>query len=270
MTRLTRALVVPLLLATLFAAPPLAAQSAQSVVDEMKARHKDQLETVDNYVIETNLYTAYHRKVTRNGQTTYETATRMSGQSETLNALGTTPTTTSGVAYLDRLAAHATYDGTESINGAQSHVLRISDPGAVFDEMTDEVEEMVYYVHADTYAPSRMMVTMARQSGGDQSPTMTINYRDYRTVDGLTLPYVMEMVMDLGMGEEQRRQLQQLQEKLEQMPEQQREQMKRVMGKQFEQMQNMMAGEPTTVEVQSVRVNDGIPEGIFAEADSDS
>ena len=270
MTRFSRVLVVPLLLSALLAAPPLAAQSAQSVVDEMKARHEAQLETVDNYVVETNLYTAYHRKITRNGQTTYETATRMSGQSETLNALGTTPTTTSGVAYLDRLAAHATYDGTESVNGTESHVLRINDPAAVYDEMTGDIEEMMYYVNADTYAPSRMVVTMAPQSGGDQSPTMTIDYTDYRTVDGLTLPYVMEMVMDLGMSEDQRRQLQQLQEKLEQMPEQQREQMKRVMGKQFEQMQKMMAGEPTTVEVQSVRVNVGIPEGIFAETNSDS
>lgn len=270
MTRFSRVLVVPLLLFAFLAALPVAAQSAQSVVDQMKARHEAQLETVDNYVIETNLYTAYHRKVTRDGQMTYETATRMSGQSKTLDALGATPTTTSGVTHLDRLAPHAAYDGTESVNGTESHVLRISDPGAVYDEMANDVEEMVYYVNANTYAPSRMVVTMAPQSGGDQSPTMTIDYTDYRTVDGLTLPYVMEMVMDLGMSEEQRRQLQQLQEKLEEMPEQQREQMKRVMGKQFEQMQNMMAGEPTTVEVQSVRVNEGIPEGIFAEADSDS
>ncbi len=269
MTRLAHTLVVSLLLSAALVAPPLAAQSAQSIVEEMKARHEAQLETVDNYVIETNLYTAYHRKTTRDGQTTYETATRMRGPSETLNTLGTMPTTTSGVAHLDRVATHATYDGTESINGTTSHVLRISDPAAVYDEMTGDMEEMVYYVNADTYAPSRVVITIAPHSGGDPS-TMTINYRDYRTVDGLTLPYVMEMSMDLGMSEEQRRQLEQMQEKLEQMPEQQREQMKRVMGKRFEQMQNMIAGTPTSIEVQSVRVNDGIPEGIFADDDGNS
>lgn len=266
MTRLSRFLSVPLLLSVFLVAPPVAAQSAQSVVDEMRARHDAQLDAVDNYVVETTLYTSYHRKVTQDGQATYETTTRMTGESEMLRTMGSTPTTTSaGPAYLDRLAEHASYIGTETVNGTRSHVLRVTDPGAVFDGASNETETMDYYVDADAYVPLRMVMTMAPQNEGNGPTSMTITFSDYRTVDGLTLPYVMEMTMDLGMSEEQRRQLQQMQEKLEQMPERQREQMKRMMGQRFEQMQNMVAGEPTTIEVQSVRVNEGLPEGIFSD-----
>jgi hypothetical protein len=256
-------------LALALAVPLAAAQSVQSVVDEIRVRHQEQLQAVDNYVIETDAYTSFYRKVVRDGEPTYETTTRMNGTVPALNAMGTTPaTTTAHPADLDRLAEHATYDGTESVDGRESHVLRIDDPGAVYDEMGNEAESMVYYVDAETYVPTRMRVTMRPQNTEGPSPTsVTINFKDYRSQQGLTIPYITEMVMDMNISEEQQRQLQQVQEKLAQMPERQREQMKRMMGDQLEKMEAMMAGEPTTVKVQSVRVNEGIPEGIFAEGD---
>ncbi|MFO8098133.1 MAG: hypothetical protein R6T83_00760 [Salinibacter sp.] len=269
MLRYARPRPVLFLLALVLLVPPAAAQSVQSVVDEIRTRHEDQLEAVDNYVIETDAYTSYYRKVTRDGEPTYETSTQMNTDVAALNAIGTTPATTTALPDdLDRIAEHATYEGSESVDGRESHVLHIDDPGAVYEEMDNEVESMVYYVDADTYVPTRMMVTMRPQDTEGPSPTaITFSFRDYRTQKGLTVPYVTEMVMDLDISEEQQRQLEQMKEKMDQMPEQQREQMKRMMGDQFEKMEAMMAGEPTTAEVQSVRVNEGIPEGIFEDDD---
>ena len=271
MIRLSLPLSVLVVLGVLFTAPPpAAAQSAETVIEQMKARHKQQLASVDNYIIKTNLYTSYHRKVTNNGQATYESTTRMSGQSQTLSAMGTPPTTTSDAAYLDRLVEHATYGGLETVNGARSHVLHIDDPGAVYEDMNNDAAEMTYYVDTETYTPTRMIMTMMRENESGSPARMTIDFKDHRTVKGLTLPYVMVMTMNMGLSDAERQQLQQLQEQLKQMPEQQREQMKRMMGKQFEQMQNMMAGEPTTITVESVTVNEGIPTGIFSDASSGS
>ncbi|PSQ87255.1 MAG: hypothetical protein BRD30_08745 [Bacteroidetes bacterium QH_2_63_10] len=51
-----------LLFVTLLAgglASPAPAQSVASVDDDMEARYKQQLETVDTCIVETNLYTSY-------------------------------------------------------------------------------------------------------------------------------------------------------------------------------------------------------------------
>lgn len=268
MSQFPRLFVLPLLSIALLASLPSlsAAQSVQSIVDEMKARHEKQLAAVDNYVVETNFSTSYHRKVTKDGRSTYEVTTRLTGDSQMIDAMGTSPTmTTVGPAYLDRLAKHATYAGTETINGTRTHLLRIDNPEAVFEEMDDSADVMTYYVDAQEYLPLRMVVTM-KPDDKQKASTMTIDLRDYRTVKGLTLPYTMETKMDLGLSEETRQQMEQLKKQMEQMPKEQREQMKRMMGDQFEQMQNMMAGEPTVVTVKSVRVNEGIPAGIFSDA----
>jgi hypothetical protein len=65
------------------------------------------------------------------------------------------------------------------------------------------------------------------------------------------------------LSDQQRRQLQEMKEQMEQMDEEQRQMMERMMGDQMEQMEQMMSGEPMIVQVQSVTVNEPLPEGIF-------
>jgi len=255
------------LLGLLFLAPSAAAQSAASIVEEMRARYEKQLETVDTYIVETNLHTTYNRKVTRGGRPTYETATEIRGQSPALREMSSTSPESIDPAFLDRLAQHATYAGRETISGVDSHVLRVDTPSAVIDD-GEEVREVVFYVHPDTYTFARMRMVTAPTNADGQAVTLTMDFADYRTVDGLTLPFKMTITTNLNLSDDQRRQMKQMQEQLDQMSEQQREQMKRMMGNQFEQMQKMMSGEPTTIEVQSVRVNEGIPEGIFEDSGS--
>lgn len=249
---------------------PAFGQSVPSIVEQMKARHQEQLEAVDNYVIETNFYTSYNRKTTQNGQPTYETVSRLKGKSEALTSFDSAPpTTTFNTAFLDRLAQHATLVGTETVNGTQSVHLHVENPSAVNSEVDDEARSMDFYVDAEELLVTRVQVILAASGSESEESTLTMDFTDYRTVKGLTVPYLMTMQMELGLSEEQRQQMQQLKKQLEQMPEQQREQMKRMMGDQFEQIEDVIAGGTTTIEVQSVRVNEGIPEGIFSEEDTE-
>ena len=56
-----------------------AAQSAQSIAEKMKAQYQDQLENVDNYVVETSMYTSYHRTAMNDGAPALETEVKMTG-----------------------------------------------------------------------------------------------------------------------------------------------------------------------------------------------
>jgi hypothetical protein len=245
--------------------PTLAsAQSVASVVDQMQARYEQQMQTVDTYVVDTNLYTAYHEKVTTDGEPTYRTQTRMKGESAPSFASTSTPSVAYGLQF-DRLKQHATYAGTETVNGVRSHVLRVDDPSKVQPEMAQgEATSLTYYVDAEQYVPSRMVMTPTTQGRrGPQASSVTVNMTDYRTVDGLTLPYRMEIEVAMNLSEKQRRQMEQAMAQMENMPEQQRKQMEQMMGNQMEMMKQMMSGEPVVVEVQSVQVNVELPEGMF-------
>lgn len=243
---------------------PATAQSVESVVENMRSRYQQQLETVDTYIVETNLYTSYHRKVMKNGEPTYESQTRLKGAGSSQVASNTTPSAAYGVQF-DRLIQHATYAGTETVNGVRSHVLQVDDPAKVNPNMTQgDAESMTYYIDAEEYVPTRFLVKPKGQSSRpSEASKITINMRDYRTTDGLTLPYRMEFQMDLNMSEEQKQKLAKVMKQMENMPEQQRKQMEKMMGDQMEMMKRMMSGEPMIVEVQRVDVNTELPSDVF-------
>ena len=263
--------VVPLrsLLLAFFAlclgAVPASAQSVAAVVDEMQARHTEQLQTVDTYVVETNLYTSYNKKITQNGAPTYQTTTQMTGNPPTSFASSTTPSAAYGL-QLDRLKQHARYEGTETVNGTRCHILQVDDPSKVNPNLqASDATSMTYYIDAERYVPSRIrMKPRSDGARGPQTSSVTINMVDYRTIDGLTRPHRMEFHIETSMSEQQRQQMQQAMKQMENMPEQRRKQMESMMGNQMEMMKRMMSGEPIVVEVQRVEVNTELPEGVFS------
>jgi hypothetical protein len=190
----------------------------------------------------------------------------MKGEGSGSFASSSTPSSAYGLQF-DRLKEHATYAGTETVNGARCHVLEIDDPSKIHPDMTQsDAERMTYYVDAEQYVPARMVMKQKRQGrgpGGPQTSSVTIDMKNYKTTDGLTLPYRMEFQVDMNMSEQQRKQMKMMMQKMENMPEQQREQMKKMMGGQMEMMKQMMSGDPIVVEVQSVKVNVELPEGMF-------
>ena len=260
MTRFRPALLFAL--ALVLALPAVAsAQSAASVVERMKANYEQQM-TADTYIVKTNLYTSYSRKVTRNGQATYETATQL-GEGEALPAVQQTPGFMGQQESLDELAEHATYAGTESIDGIACHVLVVDNPAAMDAEMGAEARKLTFYINADTHYPTRMEAVVDNPNG-DEPITSIMDFRDYRTTEGLTLPFRMEMTTNMmeSMSPEQRRQMEQLKQQLENMPESQRKRMEQMMGNRMKQLESMMDGS-MTVTVEEVQVNVPIPDGVF-------
>ena len=71
------------------------------------------------------------------------------------------------------------------------------------------------------------------------------------------------MQTKMDMSEKQRRQMKKMMKQMENLPESQREMMKNQMSMSFDRMKRIVSGEPMMVEVQDVRVNEGIPEGVF-------
>ena len=239
------------------------AQSVASIVDQMQARYEDQLETVDTYIVETNLYTSYNQKVMQDGRPTYKTQTRMTGEGSMAFAGSSTPSSAYGMRF-DRLKQHATLAGTESIDGMRCYVLQVDDPSKVDPDMGEDTGSMTYYVDANEYLARRMvMQNKPSKKQGPQASSVTINLKNYTTTDGLTLPHRMEIQVAANMSEQQRKKMETVMEQMENMPEQQRKMMERTMGDQLEMMKQMLSGEPVVVEVQSVNVNTPIPSNIF-------
>ncbi|PSQ95350.1 MAG: hypothetical protein BRD55_10815 [Bacteroidetes bacterium SW_9_63_38] len=255
-----------LLFVGLLAGAPLSAsaQSVGSVVGEMRARYQKQLETIDTYIVETNLYTSYHKKVTENGEPTYKSQTKMKKKSSSSLAAGTTPSSAYGLQH-NRLKQNATYGGTETVNDAPAHVLKVKAPSKVNPEMKKgDAESMTYYIDAKRYVPSRLLMnTKGSGGGGSKTSSVTVNMKDYQTVDGLTLPYRMEFQFNMDMTEEEKKKMAMMIKRMENMPEEESERMKQMMGSQIDMMKQMLSGDPIVVEVQDVKVNTEIPAGVF-------
>ena len=153
-----------------------------------------------------------------------------------------------------KIGDHGTYVGTEMIDGIECHVIRVDDPGKV-DENLSQASEITYFVGVNDNFLHRMhMVGISPEGDGG----MTMNMKDYRTIEGVSLPFRMEMITE--MSDEQRQQMEQMKEQMEGMPEAQRKRMEQMMG---DQLNNLMNNEPIVIEVTEVVVNGDIPEGVF-------
>ena len=261
--RRSLAVALSLVFSLLLGALPASAQSVASVVDDMQSVYDRQIETVDTYIVETNLYTAYNQKVMQDGRPTYRTQTQMKGSEASSVTANTTPSAAYGMQF-DRLRQHATYAGTNTIDGLRCHVLRVDDPSAVNPDMGKNATSMTYYVDAERHVPVRMVTeTAASGQGGPGPSSVAIRFRNYQTTDGLTLPHRMEIQLNANISDEQRQQMRRVMKKMEQLPEQQRKQMEEMMGDQMEMMRQMMSGDPIAIEVQSVQVNADVPDGVF-------
>lgn len=237
---------------------PVSAQSVESVVSAMEDTYRSQMESVDTYILETDMYTSYHRKVEGGDAFSMENVTQVKGQ-ESMPMQSTPVTGTNSMIDLsDDLRQHATYSGSETLDGTRCHVLTIDDPSQLKSGMAgSDIDQIRYFVNADTHQPRRMVVSSS--SGGPS--TMTVDMLDYRTVKGLSMPHRMEFTAELP--PEQRKQMEAAFAQLEQMPPEQREQAMQMMGDQMQQMKNMMSGEPMVVTVTSLKVNVPLPDGIF-------
>jgi hypothetical protein len=233
---------------------PASAQDAASIISDVRSNYIEMFDGVDNYVMETDMHTTYYKRDASGGPLAFQTSTKLKGQSTPMGG----QSVQNQYEQLDRVAEHGEYVGTETVNGVECYVIRVDDPAKVDPNMAP-MNELRYFIGVDDSHIHRMNMT---GEGGQQGlQGMTMNLKDYRTADGLTMPWIMEMQAE--MSEAQRQQMQQLKQQMEQMPEQQRKRMEQMMGDQMKRMEAMAGGEPMVIRVQSIAVNTDLPDGIF-------
>lgn len=235
------------LLIPAMAAIPATAQTAASVMEDVRNTAEAMFEDVDNYIMKTDMYTAYYKKEDGGGPLDFRSAMQMQGQSRPMG----------GEAMPDqyeqygKIGEHGTYVGTETINGINCHVIRVDDPSKVDAQMA-MADEITYYIGTSDSFIHGMDMTM------EDGNSMAMRMKNYQNYDGIMYPSSMEMTM-VNQSAEMKQQMAEMEEQLKQMSES----MRKRMQKQMEQARAMIAGEPTVIEVQEVVVNGPLPEGVF-------
>lgn len=275
----------PLLLLALCAfvfAPPTRAQSAEGVLRDALAQYESDMAGVDNYTISQTTMgfptTLYAERVEGGAPLDYTHYIVLPSGLQATEGMDEGGSMSNPYVMLDRIAEDARYTGTEDVGGVDTHVIVVDDFQEVvreFDALPDEaegeldVETLTLYLGTDDRRIHQMRMEGTMEREGRTSPmVMVARFSDYRTVDGLTVPYrtTMEMQgmdsqMDPGEREEARRQLEEARQQMESMPAAQREMMARMMGDRLEKLEEMLGGEAFTidVEVTDVQVNTGRP-----------
>lgn len=238
-----------------------AAQSVESVVSAMEDTYRTQMESVDTYIVKTDMYTTYSRKLATDDGFTMESVTRLNDDSPLPTGEQPASTAATMLRTIEDLRKHATYSGTEVIDRVNCHVLTVDDPSKMDSGMGgDQMDQIRYYINAATYQPHEMRATAAQ---GEQGTPLNveIRLRDYRTVDGLSMPYRTEIQTDLSPAQKQ--QMQQMMN----MPEEQKNQMRQMMGaEQFDRLERMLNGEALVINVTDLQVNAPLPDGIFGDS----
>lgn len=259
-----------LALAALVTVPAaLGAQSAREVLETALERYEERMEGVQNYTVVQEAMgfesTQYFERVERDGHVLFVPRQQMG--SEAARRGGENP-----YVALEQLADRATLQGTESVEGETCHVLTVDElqDTDLYGEMSGEgfePERLTLLVDTDDYLIRGMRVQgTATMQGQPRDVTTEVRMLDYREVEGVVHPFRMEVSTEgLGaqMTEQQRQQMRQAMEQMENMPEEQRQMMERMMGDRLEQMEQMLASGAVdfTMTVKEIRVNEGPPSG---------
>ena len=251
------------------------AQSPEDIMNQMISQYSNSLDgietmmtisTMDGFMATDIPDTTYYRKVT------LEDGTQVL---EDVN--GDTP----GANYwnfkenFEAISENATYEGTETIDGREAHVIFIEDVSALYGQTMGDVEDGTqgepqsgrFYVDVDDYVPLRMSFDV--EYDGEYSGSVDVNMKDYRSVDGIQMAFLTEIAMD-GISDqfsaeelaEARQGMKDLREQLENASGMQKRIMERAIEPQLERMEKILEEGSMTMSVTilEAQTNISIPE----------
>ena len=181
------------------------AQSAADILDRMIQEYSNSISGIETMMVITKMEGFLE---TDEPDTTYYRKVQMEDGSYTMQEVGSARETPSADYYnfkanYDAIVNNASYEGTESIDGRNAHVLLIEDISALYNdavagvEQADESAEAQrgrLYIDASDYVLLRMSFEM--QFEEEFSGSIDMNMKDYRDVDGMKYPFLIEMVYD--------------------------------------------------------------------------
>lgn len=271
-----------LLAALILPTSPLYAQlTARTVLQNMVDAYEARTQGITDFTVTSDAFTSYHKKYTDNGRSFFKTTTRLNGMQ---NAMVGTMTTQMGTDNPHRMQAmlteHATYAGTDMLNGNRAHILELTD-FASFDNNLDASEgtpkRVRYFIDAQTWVPLQIDMDMeADMNGSRKAVSPQVRFENYRDVEGLLYPFqtvvhMRGMELDTSISPEQlaeaRAAIANLDERLKDLPEDQRKQIKQMMKPQIERFEKMIAngdeGLAMTYTVTNIQVNTGLSDDLF-------
>ncbi len=254
--------------------------SATEVLDNMRETHERAIQNIDDYTLVTDMYTAYYKKTYVDGRPTFKSQVQIKGLEQFGGSEDMASSTMMHTDLFDEdvynfLSQNAQYEGTETVDGYQTHVLFVPDLEPITEEGEEEYAQNGYfYVDADLWILRKMKfdVETEIEPGQVQEMQPVIRFLDYRDIEGLQIPF--KTVMELGDmdatispedREEARQAMRELERELEQMPEQQRKMMEQMMKPQIERFEKMLEGDKfeIVIEVEEVQVNTGLTDEMF-------
>lgn len=255
----------------------LFAQSPQEIFDRMIEQYTNSIEDIETMMMvtrmegfmETDSDTTFYRKVMNEGIPTMQVVS--SGSSAP----------TSGYYNFhenyDALVENSSYEGTETVNGREAHVIFIEDVSALYDDVvtTPEGQQQQQaepqtgrmYIDTENYIPVRMSFDINYE--GEYTGTADMSMSDIRNVDGMLVPFMMEMKIDgisSSMSAEDMAEAQESMKELEAQMENatglQKRIMERAVKPQMERLQKILEEGSMTMRtiVEDVQTNVTIPE----------
>lgn len=233
----------------------LQAQDSADILDRMISQYSNSLSGIETMMTITRMEgfmesedpdTTYYRKVT------------MDDGTNTLEAVDSSMDTPGADYYnfkrnYDTLVENSTYEGTETIDGRNTHVIFIEDVSAFYGAAVGDVEQGGnsepqsgrFYIDASDYVPLRMSFDVAFD--GEHSGSVDVNMKDYRSVNGVMMSFLTEMNLE-GISEqfsaedlaEARQGLRDMREQLENASGMQKRIMERAIAPQLERLEKIL------------------------------
>lgn len=272
MVRHARRAAVFVLAALALSSPEGRAQSAREIMDTALQKYRQQVEGIEAYTVTQEVMgaTISHRFVKREveGHEVFVPAEDTAG--------GRLPRGWGNPYQMfPALSERATLQGTTSVDGHDSWILRVEDfSGLDVESMTPEgargefePDSITLYLDRQRHL-LRGLSMDGKMADGDSTQPVSVRarFRDYRDVEGMLHPFVMDVSvegMQAALTPAERRaareQLRQWEQRMEQMSEQERQMMEGMVGPQLEKFRQLLDSGTmeTTIRVQSVEVERG-------------
>ena len=245
---------------------------AAEILQTVRQEYERSIENIDDYKVVSDMYTTYYKKAYDNGRPYFRS--RM--ETDAMGGMESTSSVSDAELFspetFETLQNNAIFEGTETIDGYEVHIIYIEEiEGLLEDEedLDETLTDLRIFIDTQNWVMRQMAfsVQAAMEDGMMREIEPVIQFKDYRNHQGMLIPWETVTIisgLDDALSDEERQEaeegLREMERELENMPEAQRDMVKRMMGDQLEQLRNMLAGDQMEfiTRVHEVEVNIGV------------
>ncbi|MGM0934632.1 MAG: hypothetical protein ACQEWD_14430 [Bacteroidota bacterium] len=245
-------------------------QKAVEILESMQERYEQSIENIDDYIIEKDDHTIYHKKATTKDDRPYF-KTKIKGEYREDMESASAANKDLYSQFSSQAKEKATYKGRDEVDGNEVHVIYIDQmeiEGFNPDRDTENtVKDIFLYIDPDKLVVRKMEFTVKSQIKGGEVREISpvVKNRDFRNVEGMLIPYkTATVVKGLALNEEERKKaekgLRDFEKKMEEMPKSQREMVEQMAGGRIKIARKMIEEDQyeKVSQVKNIEVNTGM------------